>query len=76
MGTGCLGSVAAGAQAVIGNVVAHSGFAYLTSAAMGGYGAPVIAAIAQGGGAITAVAGTAGAVKAAGKDEKSNCKMD
>jgi len=43
---------------------------------MGGYGAPVVAAVAQGGGAIAAVAGTAGAVKTAGKDETGKDKKD
>ncbi|KAK0715218.1 hypothetical protein B0H67DRAFT_236617 [Lasiosphaeris hirsuta] len=36
------GSVAAGIQAGIGNVAAHSGFATFTSAMMGGYGVAAV----------------------------------
>jgi hypothetical protein len=36
------GSIAAGIQAGIGSVVAGSGFAILTSAAMAGYGVPIV----------------------------------
>ena len=39
---------------------------------MGGYGAPVVAAIAKGGGVIVAGAGAAGAASKPGKDEEKN----
>lgn len=54
-----LGSIAAGAQATIGNVVGGSAFATLTSAGMGGYGAAVVAGAAQAAGGAAALAGAA-----------------
>ncbi|KAK1773530.1 hypothetical protein QBC45DRAFT_427457 [Copromyces sp. CBS 386.78] len=57
------GSVAAGIQGMIGNVVAGSWFATATSAAMGGYGVPVVAAVGQGVGAAAAFVGGAYAAK-------------
>ena len=54
-----LGSVAASLQSILGNVGAHSVFAYLQSTAMGGYGVATVNGIVQAcavisGGAITA----------------------
>lgn len=57
----CVGSIAAGIQAGIGNVVAGSAFATLTSAGMGGYGAAVVAGAAQAAGGAAAAVGAAGA---------------
>ncbi|KAL8365581.1 hypothetical protein RB595_004411 [Gaeumannomyces hyphopodioides] len=58
------GSAAAAAQAAIGNVIAGSWLATLTSAGMGGYGAAAISgAVQTAGGATAAVA----AVKKAGE---------
>jgi hypothetical protein len=37
-----LGTIAAWLQSILGNVGAHSVFAYLQSAAMGGYGAATV----------------------------------
>ncbi|KAK3311814.1 hypothetical protein B0H66DRAFT_609057 [Apodospora peruviana] len=51
------GSAAATAQAGIGNVVAPSAFATLTSAGMGGYGAATVAAVGQGIGVATGALG-------------------
>ncbi|KAK0636470.1 hypothetical protein B0T17DRAFT_519208 [Bombardia bombarda] len=50
------GSIAAGIQAMIGNVAAGSAFATLTSAGMGGYGAATVAAVGQAAG-VSAIAG-------------------
>ncbi|RDW83501.1 hypothetical protein BP5796_04992 [Coleophoma crateriformis] len=41
------GSVAASLQSMVGNVGAHSTFAYLQSAAMGGYGVATVNGIVQ-----------------------------
>ncbi|KAK3955787.1 hypothetical protein QBC32DRAFT_204534, partial [Pseudoneurospora amorphoporcata] len=57
------GSFAAGIQGMMGNVVAGSWFAAATSAAMGGCGVPVVAAIGQGVGATAAFVGGAYAAK-------------
>ena len=59
------GSLAAMIQGGLGNLVAGSAFATLQSAAMGGYGAAVVAGAAQGAGAVVAAAGAAGAAGAA-----------
>jgi hypothetical protein len=57
-----LGSVAASTQAGIGNVVAGSTFATLTSAGAGGYiVATIIGAVQAAGGAILGIAGAAAA---------------
>jgi len=50
------GSVAAGIQSMLGNVGAHSVFAYLRSAAIGGYGLTVVNGITQAGAAISGAA--------------------
>ncbi|EGO59304.1 hypothetical protein NEUTE1DRAFT_145347 [Neurospora tetrasperma FGSC 2508] len=63
------GSFAAAIQGMIGNVVAGSWFATATSAAMGGYGVPVVAAVGQGVGAAAAVAGGAYATKELRKEQ-------
>ncbi|ESA42933.1 hypothetical protein GE21DRAFT_6015 [Neurospora crassa] len=63
------GSFAAAIQGMMGNVVAGSWFATATSAAMGGYGVPVIAAVGQGVGAAAAVAGGAYATKELRKEQ-------
>ncbi|KAK3487959.1 uncharacterized protein B0T23DRAFT_219083 [Neurospora hispaniola] len=63
------GSFAAAIQGMIGNVVAGSWFATATSAAMGGYGVPVVAAVGQGVGAAAAVAGGAYATKELSKEQ-------
>jgi len=56
------GSIAASAQAAIGNVAAGSAFATLTSAGAGGYGVATLVSGAQAaGGAILGTAGTAAA---------------
>ncbi|KAK3400288.1 hypothetical protein B0T20DRAFT_349218 [Sordaria brevicollis] len=57
------GSIAAGIQGMIGNVVAGSWFATATSAAMGGYGVATVAAVGQGVGAAAAAVGGAFAAK-------------
>ncbi|KAK3378835.1 hypothetical protein B0T24DRAFT_140821 [Lasiosphaeria ovina] len=57
------GSIAAAAQAALGNVAAGSFFAYLTSAGMGGYGAAAVAGVTQGVAAATAAGAGAAAVK-------------
>lgn len=59
------GSLAVMIQSGLGNVLAGSAFATLQSAAMGGYGAAVVAGAAQGAGAVVAAAGAAGAAGAA-----------
>ncbi|CCC07088.1 unnamed protein product [Sordaria macrospora k-hell] len=64
------GSIAAGIQAAIGNVVAGSWFATVTSAAMGGYGVPVVAAVGQGIGAGAALVGGAYATKELRKEKE------
>ncbi|CCC07089.1 hypothetical protein SMACR_12734 [Sordaria macrospora] len=51
------GSFAAGAQAMLGNVVAGSWFASATSAAMGGYGLAGLTTAVQSAGVYTSVAG-------------------
>ncbi|KAK1827350.1 hypothetical protein QBC39DRAFT_420555 [Podospora conica] len=51
------GTIAAGVQSGIGNVVAKSVFATVQSAQMGGYGAGMVASAAQGVGATLVVAG-------------------
>ena len=53
----CAGSFAAGAQAMLGNVVAGSWFASATSAAMGGYGLAGLTTAVQSAGVYTSVAG-------------------
>ncbi|KAK3339570.1 hypothetical protein B0H65DRAFT_511754 [Neurospora tetraspora] len=63
------GSIAAGIQGMIGNVVAGSWFATATSAAMGGYGVPVVAAVGQGVGAAAAFVGGAYATKELRKEQ-------
>ncbi|KAK3502891.1 hypothetical protein B0T13DRAFT_524920 [Neurospora crassa] len=63
------GSFAAAIQGMIGNIVAGSWFATATSAAMGGYGVPVVAAVGQGVGAAAAVAGGAYAAKELKKEQ-------
>ncbi|KAM7216266.1 hypothetical protein V8F06_008385 [Rhypophila decipiens] len=68
------GSMAAGIQAGIGNVVAGSTFATLTSAGMGGYGAAAVAAAGQAVGGMTAAAGAAGVYMA--KSKKCQCKVE
>lgn len=62
------GSIAAGIQGMIGNVVAGSWFATATSAAMGGYGVATVAAVGQGVGAAAAAVGSAYAAKELRKD--------
>jgi hypothetical protein len=42
-----VGTVAAGAQAAVGNVAAHGTVATLTSAGMGGYDVSVVASVTQ-----------------------------
>ena len=51
-----LGSVAAWLQSILGNVGAHSVFAYLQSAAMGGYGVATINGITQACGMVSGAA--------------------
>lgn len=53
-----LGSVAAWLQSILGNVGAHSMFAYLQSAAMGGYGVATVNGIIQAWGMISGAAVT------------------
>ena len=57
---GCipLGSIAAWIQSMLGNIGAHSTFAYLQSAAMGGYGTPIVNGIIQAWGMISGAAVT------------------
>ena len=54
-----LGSVAAWLQSILGNVGARSVFAYLQSAAMGGYGVATVNGIVQALGMISGAAVTA-----------------
>jgi hypothetical protein len=54
-----LGSFAAGVQAAMGDVLAGGGFATLQSAAMSGYGAPIVNGVAQAIGGAAAVGGLA-----------------
>lgn len=56
------GTMAAGAQAAVGNVVAGGAIATAQSAAMGGYGVAVVSTAVQGAGAT--VVGAAGAAMA------------
>lgn len=65
-----IGSIAASIQAGIGNVVAGGWFATATSAAMGGYGVPVVAAIGQGIGVGAAFVGGAFAAKELRKEKE------
>ncbi|KAJ8128554.1 hypothetical protein O1611_g5081 [Lasiodiplodia mahajangana] len=65
------GSIAAGAQAGIGNVAAGSTFATLQSAAMGGYGASIIAGGVQAVGALAiGGAGVISAIEAMGNENR------
>lgn len=67
----CVASVAAVVHSGIGNVVANSLFATLQSAGAGGYGAAVVNAAVQGGGASVATAG-AGVMAWARGDNSTN----
>ena len=51
--TSYLGSIAAGVQSVLGNVIGGGAFATLQSAGMGGYGLASVNAVFQGAGVVT-----------------------
>ncbi|KAI0103218.1 hypothetical protein GGR51DRAFT_561902 [Nemania sp. FL0031] len=71
------GSVAAGVQSSIGNVIAPSVFAALQSAATGGYGVAAVSTAVQGiGGVVASSAGAMSILKQVKKQEEENATVE